>query len=134
MNYTNPQDHQSKAQRNIKVIKKFKVTLYRTGYVTIPKTMIKALAELSAERLNYFPVKHGLSLYYSPENIVTKKVLDCNKHYKYEFREYVQAHHWNNKANDMKGRTIDAIYLRPNDNKQGGHVLMNLNTRERIIR
>ena len=65
---------------------------------------------------------------------MTKKVLDYNKHCKYEFGEYVQAHHQNNKVNDMKERTIDAIYLKPNDNKHGGHVLMNLNTGERKIR
>ena len=57
--------------------------------------------------------------YYSPEAIVTQKALDYNKHCKYSFGEYVQAHHENLNTNDMKERTIDAIYLRPNSNMQG---------------
>ena len=34
----------------------------------------------------------------------------------------------------MKERTIDAIYLCPNNNIQGGHVYMNLSTGKRITR
>ena len=32
----------------------------------------------------------------------------------------------------MQERTVDCIYLRPNNNEQGGHILMNLNTWKRI--
>ena len=34
----------------------------------------------------------------------------------------------------MRQRTLDAIYLGPNDNDQGGHVLMDLTTGFRITR
>ena len=135
MNYTNAQDHSSQAERNNRVIKEsFRTGLHRTGYKTIPKLMIIELAELCAERLNMFPAKHGMSSYYSPEAIVTQKALDFNKHCKYSFGEYVQAHHENLNTNDMKERTIDAIYLCPNNNMQGGHVCMNLSTGKRITR
>src|SRR5210317_1558710 len=135
MNYTNTQDHSSRAERNNRVIKEsFRSALHRTGYKTIPKLMIIALAELSAERLNMFPAKHGMSSYYSPEAIVTQKTIDFHKHCKYSFGEYVQAHHENVNTSDMKERTIDAIYLCPNNNMQSGHVCMNLSTGKRITR
>ena len=34
----------------------------------------------------------------------------------------------------MTERGIDGIYLRPNENLQGGHLIMNLNTGKRISR
>ena len=37
-------------------------------------------------------------------------------------------------TNDMTERGIDGIYLRPNENDQGGHLVMNLNTGRRISR
>ena len=41
MNYTNPQDHQSRAERNNRTIKEnARVILHRTGYQVIPRTMI----------------------------------------------------------------------------------------------
>ena len=104
------------------------------GYKTIPNTMIRELAEISVDKLNWFPDKHRVSSYYSPQALITQKVLDYNKQCKHEFREYVQAHHQNTKTHDMKERTIDAIYLRANDNEQGGHIVMNLNTGEKITR
>ena len=94
--------------------------------------MIKELAELSAERLNMFPAKHGVSSYYSPEALVTGRILNFNKHCKYSFGEYVQAYHENIKKSDMTERTIDAVYLRTNNNYQGGHICMNLNSGMRL--
>jgi len=65
---------------------------------------------------------------------MTQQPLDYNKHCKYKFGEYLQAHHQNQPTNTMAERTINAIYLQPNDNTQGGHVLMNLNTGEKFSR
>ena len=45
-----------------------------------------------------------------------------------------QAHMQNAPMNTMHERTIDCIYLRPNENNQGGHILMNLDTGKRIMR
>ena len=58
--------------------------------------------------------------------------MDYNKHCKYSFGEYIQAHHQNVIRNDMTAHTIDAIYLYPNYNTQGGHICMNLNTGKHI--
>ena len=114
MNYTNAQDHQPQAKRNNRTIKEcFRVALHRTGYKTIPTTMIEDLGIICAERLNIFPAKHGVSSYYSPESLISGKILDYNKHCKYSYGEYVQAHHENTKTNSMTEQTIDAIYLWP---------------------
>ena len=79
-----------------------------------------------------FPAKNGISSYYSPEALVTGKILEYNKHCKYLYGEYVQAHNENLKQSSMTERTIDTIYLRPNNSVQGGHILMNLNTGKRM--
>ena len=96
--------------------------------------MIEMLAETSTERLNMFPAKHGISKYYSPNTIMSKELLEYNKHCKYSFGEYVQAHHQNQPMSTMKECAINGIYLRPNTNKQGGHIVMNLSTGKEITR
>ena len=90
--------------------------------------MIKMLAIISADRLNMFPAKHGVLSYYSPAAIMTQLTLDHNKHCKYSFGEYVQAHPDATDRN-MTACTIDAIYLcLTPTNKKGGHKFINLNT------
>ena len=116
-------------RRNNRTIKEsFHIALYRTGYTTIPKVMIEDLAEICKEQLNMFPAKHGVSSYYSPEALVTGKILEYDRHCKYLYGEYIQAHNENLKQSSMTKCMIDAIYLWPNNNMQGGHILMNLNT------
>ena len=60
--------------------------------------------------------------------------LDWNKHCRYEFGTYVQANQDNLPTNTNAPRTIDAIYLRPCWDCQGGHELMNLETGELVTR
>ncbi len=71
--------------------------------------MIMELMHLSAERINWFPAKHGIRKYYSPLTIVTGWTLDYNKHCKYGFGTYLQAHTQNTPTNSMQEHTIDAI-------------------------
>ena len=60
--------------------------------------------------------------------------LDYNKHCVVPFGTYVQANHKTNPTNTNKPRTLDAIYLHPTDNIQGGHELMDLNSGRVITR
>ena len=60
--------------------------------------------------------------------IMSQRNWDYNKHCQVGFGAYIQANENNEPTNTLKGRTIDAIYLRPTDNIQGGHELMNLAT------
>ena len=78
--------------------------------------------------------KHDISKTYSPMTIVTGKSLDYDKHLQHEFGTYVQAHTKNDPTNQMTKRAIDGIYLRPNRNRQGGHIVMNLTTDQAITR
>ena len=94
--------------------------------------MIEELAVLSTDRPNWVPAKHGVSKYYSPATIVTGKLLEYEKHCKYEFGTYIQDHTQNNLMNVMEERAIDCVYLHRNENDQGGHILLNLNTGKKI--
>ena len=65
---------------------------------------------------------------------MTRRVIDYNKHCKFEFGEYVLAHMETNPTNKIKEHAIDGIYLRSSTNLQGGHVIMNLSTGKKIMR
>ena len=94
----------------------------------MPVVMIRELAELVAERMNMFPAKQGTSEHCSPNAIMSKQPLDCRKHCQHSFGACAQAHAQNDPANTPAERAIDAMCLRPDDNKQGGHKVMNLDT------
>ena len=135
MNYTNAQDHVPAAERNNRTIKEaMRTVIHRIPYKRIPPIMIKHLAIISTDRLNWFPAKYGISKTYSPMTIITGKTLEYKKHCVHEFGAYVQAHTENVKTSSMTERGIDAIYLRPNENRQGGHYVMNLNTGNELTR
>ena len=94
--------------------------------------MIRQLALMSTEKFNNFPARHGVPDQYSPYTLVTGKTLNYKKDCLCKFEEYMQAHTHAEPRNDMRERTYDAIYLRPNDNAQGGHIVMDLTTGEEI--
>ena len=48
--------------------------------------------------------------------------------------QYCQAYDHKIPHNDLRTRMLDTIYLRPLDNAQGGHELMDLNTKQAITR
>jgi hypothetical protein len=54
---------------------------------------------------------------------VTGKTLDYKKDYLCKFGEYIQAETYNEPQNDMRARSYDTIYLKPNNNAQGGHIV-----------
>ena len=83
---------------------------------------------VSGMQLNFFPAKGGVSTYYSPRMIMDQMNLDYTKHCTLPFGAYVQVYHESNPHNTSVSRTRDGIYLRPNNNFQGGHEVMDLNT------
>ena len=84
MNYANVQDHIPEAECNIRTIKEqVRVAYHRLPYKALPKVMIRYLAMISARQLNMFPVKHGISSYYSPHTILTHEQLDYKNIVKY---------------------------------------------------
>jgi hypothetical protein len=94
--------------------------------------MINYLAMIEANQLNIFPVKGGVSKYYSPRMILNQTNLDYTKHCVVPFGAYVQANHESTKTSSNVTRTLDAIYLCTAQNQQGGHKLMDLNSGQLI--
>jgi hypothetical protein len=91
--------------------------------------MIHYLAMYQVNQLNLFPVKGGVSAYYSPPRmILNQENLDYAKHCSMPFGAYVHANHETKLTNSNATRTLDGIYLRPAQNQQGGHELMDLNS------
>jgi len=135
MNYTAKGEHVPEAERNNRVIQeRVRSTFHNLPYKAIPRIMIQHLAVESTHQLNYFPAKGGVSPYYSPYVLMGGRDLDYYKDCAIPFGAYVQAYHGNQPTNTNVQRTLDAIYLGPLRNKQGGHVLMDLKTGRRITR
>ena len=83
--------------------------------------------------LNLFPVKGGVSEYYSPVAVLTGTKIDYEKDLKVPFGWHAQANNEPNPLNTNAPRTLGAIYLRPMKNKQG-HELMDLNSGRKIAK
>ena len=66
--------------------------------------------------------------------ILHQKNLDFDKHCQYSFGTYVQAHDEPDPSNTNAPHTLDCIYLRNNDNAQGGHDLLYLQMNRTITR
>jgi hypothetical protein len=119
MNFTNAQDHVPEAERNNWMINE---------RIQGPQTMafhhirqfhgswynIWRWSKL--KNLNVFPVKGGVSNYYSHRMILNQTNLDYTKHCVVPFGAYVQANHESTKTSSNVTRALDAIYLRPAQN------------------
>ena len=135
MNFSNPQEHVPEAERNNCVIKeRVRAGYHRLPYTRLTRLMIKILVTESAKKLNFFPAKNGVSPYYSPRMILHQRNLDYARHCQYAFGTYVQANDEPLISNTNAPRSLDCIYLRYNDNAQGGHELLHLQTNSLITR
>ena len=132
MNYTNAGNHVPEAERNNRTIKEhIRAVFHRLPYKKIPKLVLRHLVMECTSKLNLFPVKGGVSPYYSPRAIMSQQPLNFNRHCQMITGAYVQA----NTKTDISNvaQAINAIYLclMPNS-KQGGHDLMDLNSGRKI--
>ena len=135
MNYTATDDHVPEAERNNRTIEeRVRATYHRLPYAIVPIIMIKYMAMLCTKQLNYFPQRGGVSKYFSPHMIMSQRDLDYERDLKVPFGAYVQACHEPNPTNTNAPRAIDAIYLMPLDNAQGGHEDMDLNSGRVVTR
>ena len=70
----NPDEHVGNIERLNRTIKeKFRTRYYRLPFKAIPKVMINALACVTTHAMNLYPVKGGVSTYFSPHVILGKK-------------------------------------------------------------
>jgi hypothetical protein len=113
MKFTIAQDHVPGAERNNQRIKE----RIQSPYKAIPWIMIRYLAMIQANQLNLFPVKGGVSPYYSPCMILNLTNLDYTKHCVVPCGAYVQANHESTKTSSNVTRTLDTIYLCPAQNQ-----------------
>ena len=128
------------ADEHIPDVERFIRTLkdrVRSGYITlpfknVPRLLLIHLVKNSTLWLNAFPANDGVSSIYSPRFLLTGYELTFDKHVKLEFGSYVQTHEEH--SNDMTHRTLGAICLGPNGNRQGGHYFMSLTSGSRITR
>ena len=99
--------------------------------------MIKSLITESAKKLNFFPAKNGISLYYSSRMIQHYQNLGyCAWHHcQFALNAYVHAPEKPVFPNHTNAPcSLDCIYLRYNDNAQGVHELQHLPTNSLITR
>jgi hypothetical protein len=135
MNYTTTNKHVPEAERNNRTIKeKIRAVYHSLPYKAMPPVMLKYLAVVCTNQLNMIPAKGGILDYLSPHVILTGKNIDYNKHCQVPFGAYVQCNNKNNPTNSNAPQTLDAIYLRPTTNLQGGHKVMNLATGQVLTR
>ena len=92
-NFCNPNEHVPEIERSIQVIKeRVRAAFSRLKFKCLPGVLIKILVMECTKKLIFFPSKNGVSSYYSPRVILHQRGLDYNKHCKYQFGSYVQAH------------------------------------------
>ena len=134
INYANSQEHVPEAERNNRVLKeRVRAVYHRIPYDRLPRVMVIMMVTEAARKLNFFPAKYGVSKYYSPRMIMHHQNLDYEKHCKFSFGTYVQAHDEPQPSNTQQARTLDCIYLRPAANAQGGHECFHIPTNRTIM-
>jgi hypothetical protein len=96
-------------------------------FTAVPVKMVTHMVSFVVKLLNYFPVKGGISIQFSPKTIMLGKTLNY-KQCSLQFRMYCQVHEEEGPRNSLIAWTAGAISLSPSSNQQGGHLFMSLNT------
>ena len=123
-------EHVPEIERTNRIIKeRVRATCARIPFKQMPILMIQAMVEDCAYKLNFFPVKSGLSDYCSPRTLVEKKSLHM-RHLEHAFGEFGQVPE--ETTNAPAARMKDCIYLHPSYNQQGGCHVMNLHTAKSV--
>ena len=93
MKYASRGEHDAKAERNNQHIKAlFRVLFHRMFFKAIPRVMTEHLAQRVTKTSNFYPAKGGISVHYSPEMILMKKMVDASKEF-VAVRTWVWARH-----------------------------------------
>jgi hypothetical protein len=78
---------------------------HQLPYKALPQQLIQYLVQTQASQQNLFPVKGGISPYYSLRTILGLPALDYAKHCAVPFGAEVQANHETNQTNSNASRT-----------------------------
>ena len=129
-----PNGHEPFIERDNRTIKeRVRCAFASLPFDVIPPRMTIELVNAANFWLNCWCSKSGVSTTLSPRELMTGTRMDYNKHARFQFGEYVLAHNEDG-DNTMTPRAIDAIYLRPTGNLNGGHFVFNLKTARRVHR
>ena len=121
--------HQPEAERNNRTIKeRIRAVIHSLPFQAIPNIMVALLAVEVTNHLNFFPPRGGISDYYSPRQIIEKRNLDYRRQCAIPMFTYVEATDDRAVKNDMKQRTISALYIRPKVTSSGGFEVLSLST------
>ena len=127
MNYATTDKHIPEAkQNNCTLQERIRAKYHNLPYKAMARLMVKHLAMIVGGQLNMFPAKGGVSTHYSPYMILKGKAVDFNKHCQVPFGAYVQANNQLQPTNTNTPQTINCMHLRPTNNHQGRHELMDL--------
>ena len=135
MNHASAHEHVPEIERSDRVLQeRCRAAFHHLPCTAMPKLMLMILVKESAEKLNYFPPKGGVSACCSPHAVMKRCKIVCNKHCEVSFGACVQAHEDQDPKNTQEQRTLDCICLRPTDSDQVGHEVLNLATGQPIAR
>jgi hypothetical protein len=131
MHYTAAQEHVPEAERNTRVIKEqFRMVYHQLPYNHLPRILVKYLTYKSARMPNIFPVRQGVSKYFSLLMIIHQENITYKQHCRTSCGTYVLAHNKPNPTNTNAPCALDCLYLRPN--ASGRHECLHLQT-NRVI-
>jgi hypothetical protein len=86
-------EHVGDIERFIRTLKECMHAIYNTlPFTNMPPRLVIEMAKHAVYWLNAFPHPDGVSAMLSPQTIVMGQTVDCNRHCKYEFGQYVQSH------------------------------------------
>ncbi len=129
INFTSTDEHVPEAERNNRTLQeRIRAIFHSLPFDAVPEVMIRHMATEAAIKLNLFPAKGGISAYLSPHVLLGGVNWDYKKHCQHEFGSYVMADYEGSPKNNNVSRKLDAIYLHPLRNIQGGHEVMSLHT------
>jgi hypothetical protein len=121
--------HEPRVERANRTVKeRMRVQHARFPYATIPRIMTEHLGETRAEKMNWFPAKNGVSKHFSPHQIVEQRNVNYKTKCVVEFGAYVHTTGGVETKNTMAPRTTKGIYLRPSNQKNEGHWVLNIHT------
>ena len=92
MNYIAAEEHEPVYGRNNCMVKYCIISIFHSlPFKIIPKIVVRKLTTIATKCLKSFPVKGGLSLYYSPHVIMHGSPLDYENHCQIPFGAYAQV-------------------------------------------
>ena len=123
-------EHVPPAERNNRTLKEcYHVQYHRLPFAAIPNLMIRVLAYVVCQQLNYFPAKGGISKVYSPHMLLDRAHLNYKTDCQFLFGQFGLVEE--DTDNTPKARASQAIYLRYHD---GNHHVMSLKSGRALIR